>query len=131
MKLIVALVTVALLNAQNEPKPAEPKKPPTSKEQAREIADKAIDTVAGARPDTQVAGLLHLAEIYGDFDKKRAQELFRQAFTAAASLPAEGHRDGRGYMMAQVASVAAETSVDLAIEFLKQMDAPQSGRRDY
>ena len=128
----VAILLIALLvQAQNEPKRAEPKKPPTPKERAREIADKAIDTVSGAQPDTQVAGLLHLAEIYTDFDKTRSLELFRQAFSAAASLPTDGHRDQRGYMMAVVASVTAESNVDLAIELLGQMDAPQSGRTDH
>ena len=37
-----------------------------------------------------MAGLLHLAEIYTDFDKPRALELFRQAFSAASSLPTKG-----------------------------------------
>ena len=34
-------------------------------------------------------------------------------------------------MMAQVARVTAESDVDLAIELLGQMDAPQSGRTDH
>ena len=62
---------VTRVRAQNEPKSQEAKKPPTPKERAREIADKAIDTITGSQPDTQVAGLLHLAEIYTDFDKTR------------------------------------------------------------
>jgi hypothetical protein len=128
---VVVILTIGFLRAQNEPKSPEAKKPPTPKERAREIADKAIDTITGSQPDTQVAGLLHLAEIYTDFDKTRALELFRQAFSAASSLPADEHQDKRGYMMAQVASVTAESDVDLAIELLGQMDAPQSGRTDH
>ena len=74
--LTVGLMHVTPVRAQNEPKSQEAKKPPTPKERAREIADKAIDTITGSQPDTQVAGLLHLAEIYTDFDKTRALELF-------------------------------------------------------
>ena len=73
--LVVAFLTVGLMHvtrvrAQNEPKSQEAKKPPTPKERAREIADKAIDTITGSQPDTQVAGLLHLAEIYTDLTRR-------------------------------------------------------------
>lgn len=131
MKLmLVAAISAALLSAQNEAKTPEPKKPPTPKERAREIADKALETVTGAQPQVQVAGLLHLAELYTDFDNARSEEVFRQAFSSAAALPQDA-RNSRAYMMSQVASVAAEHNLELALEFLPQMGPAPSGSRDF
>lgn len=89
-----------------------------------------METVAGAQPQVQVAGLLHLGELYTAFDKNRSNDIFRQAFAAAAALPDENSRSDREYMMSQVASVVAENDVDVAMELLAQMGPPQSGRRD-
>lgn len=125
----VGILTIASLQAQTETA-AKPKKPPTPQEKAREILEKSLDTVAGAQPQVQVAGLLHLGELYTEFDKKRANEIFRQAFAAAGSLPDENGRNDRDYMMSQVASVAAENDIELGMELLGQMGSPLSGKRD-
>ncbi len=125
-RLLVGFLATTLLGwSQSTEKPV-----PTSKERAREILDKAIDTVSGTQPEVQVAGLLHLADIYAEFDKKRSEELFRQAFAAASALPDENKSGRRGEMMAEVARTAAQYNVDVAMEFLQQLGPPQSGRRD-
>lgn len=132
------LLMVAIASPQSSPETAKPveaepkpaKKPPTPKDRAREILDKAIDTVSGTQPEVQVAGLLHLSDLYSEFDKKRSEDLFRQAFAAAAALPDEDKSGKRGQMMAEIAKTAAQYDVNLAIEFLRQLGPPQSGRRD-
>ena len=127
--LITLLATTALAWPQSTEN-AVKKEPPTPREKAREILDKAIDTVSGTQPEVQVAGLLHLSDLYAEFDKKRSEELFRQAFAAASALSDENKSGKRGEMMAEIARTAAQHNVDTAMEFLQQLGPPQTGRRD-
>jgi hypothetical protein len=43
--------------------------------------------VAATRPDVQASVVLHLADNYQTFDKKKAIEYFKQAFTVAVTPP--------------------------------------------
>src|SRR5436305_2966204 len=56
---------------------------PTPRQKARELLDSAAEMMAATNPDVQAVGLMHLADNYQSFDKKKAIEYFKQAFTAA------------------------------------------------
>ena len=99
---------------------------PTPKEKARELLDGAAEMIAATRPDVQPVALLHLADNYQVFDKKKAIEYFKQAFTAAALPPTS---QGPFARATQVEIVVALSALDTAegIAMLKRIEPPLSG----
>lgn len=81
--------------------------------------------VAAARPDVQASVLLHLADNYQTFDKKKAIECFKQAFTVAVTPPLGQQVFAQS---TQMEIVVALTLLDPAegIAMLKQME-PRTG----
>ncbi|MBS1855112.1 MAG: hypothetical protein JST11_07090 [Acidobacteria bacterium] len=100
---------------------------PTPRQKARELLDGAAEMIAATHPDVQVAALFHLADNYADFDRKKALEYFKQAFTAAAD-PAVGSNAVFAAMM-QMEIVVALTELDAGegVAMLKLIAAPPGG----
>jgi hypothetical protein len=99
---------------------------PTPRQKARELLDSAAEMVAATKPDVQAVALMHLADNYQTFDKKKAIEYFKQAFTAASLPPAGQSPFARS---TQMEIVVALTTLDTAegIALLKQMEPPAQG----
>ena len=114
--LALALLAVALVAADK----------PTPRQKARELLDGAAEMTAATKPDVQPVALMHLADNYQAFDKKKAIEYFKQAFTAAILPPTSQSPFARG---TQMEIVVALTTLDAAegIALLKQMEPPAQG----
>lgn len=99
---------------------------PTPRQKARELLDSAAEMIAATKPDVQPVALMHLADNYQTFDKKKAIEYFKQAF-AAAILPPTGQ--GPFARSTQMEIVVALTTLDTAegIALLKRMEPPTAG----
>ena len=117
MKLIVLAFVALTVSAADKPTP---------KQKARELLDGATEMIAATKPDVQPVALFHLADNYQAFDKKKAIEYFKQAFTLA-TLPPTGQ--GPFARSTQVEIVVALATLDTAegIAMLKQIEAPASG----
>src|SRR5260370_22112124 len=100
------------------------------KKRAGMLLDTAGQEVGAARPEVQVFGLLHLAENYQPLDKEKSLDYFRQAFAAAASLPADSGVNQRGQLQAEIGRSLAPVNVDESMAMLRQMEAsPKDDRR--
>ena len=100
------------------------------KKRAGMLLDTAGQAVGAARPEVQVFGLLHLAENYQPLDKEKSLDYFRQAFAAAASLPADTGVNQRGQLQAEIVRSLAPANVDESMAMLRQMEAsPKDDRR--
>ncbi len=108
MSRLLALTTGLVLFAAEEDA--------AKRKKAREIFDQAAEMVGAATPQFQTAALLHLADNYTQFDKKRSLELFRQAFEAASTLSGQASD-----LQAEVIRLLAEVNVSEAIALLPQM----------
>jgi hypothetical protein len=99
---------------------------PTPRQKARELLDGAAEMIAATKPDVQPVALMHLADNYQTFDKKKAVEYFKQAF-AAAILPPTGQSPFA--RSTQMEIVVALTTLDTAegIALLKQMEPRTEG----
>jgi hypothetical protein len=117
MKPVLAGLLAAVLAA---PVPAVDK--PTPRQKARELLDSAAEMIAATQPDTQAAALMHLADNYQVFDRKKAIEYFKQAFTAAES----GNAMAKNLQTEVVVALAALDSAE-GIALLKQVPAPSEG----
>jgi hypothetical protein len=117
---LLPLAAVAALWAQD------PAARPEPRERARALLDSAAGAVAAARPQVQVAGLIHLAGNYQVFDRTRALDLYRQAFTVAAALPPSATADPRGALQAEIVRQVATLDLSAAIALLARME-PASG----
>ncbi len=126
MRILFLLMVAALLNGQPAPgvNPGE-KSDPTKK--ARELAE-AASQMTGSTPEIQVVALFHLAETYQALDRKKAKELFQQAFAAAAVLPKDRIHN-RQREQARIVCAVADADVNEAIEMLRQME-PAPGMYD-
>jgi hypothetical protein len=114
--LALALLAVTLVAADK----------PTPRQKARELLDGAAEMVAATKPDVQAVALMHLADNYQTFDKKKAVDLFKQAFAAAILPPAGQSPFARS---TQMEIVVALTTLDTAegIALLKQMEPRTEG----
>jgi hypothetical protein len=99
---------------------------PTPKQKARELLDGAAEMIAAAKPDVQPVALLHLADNYQIFDKKKAIEYFKQGFAAATIPPAGDSPFARTTQMEIVVALAAVDTAE-GIGMLKQIQPPSSG----
>ena len=99
---------------------------PTPRQKARELLESAAEMAAATKPDVQPAVLYHLAENYQDFDKKKAIEFFRQAFTAAATPPVSPSPFASSMQVEVVVALAGMDSAE-AIAMLKRMEPAASG----
>jgi hypothetical protein len=133
MALAVSLVSLLItgLCASAQLPPAKPAAAPAKKaesdpkrEKARELLDKAGETIAAATPEAQVAALMHIAASYEVFDKKKSLELLEQAFAGASSLPED--RSRRGSAMGQIVHMAAGIDVEVALDMLRRFPPPVS-----
>ena len=110
------------------PKPAAPSAKKTEADpkrlKARELLDKAGETIAAATPEAQVAALMHIAGSYEAFDKKKALELLEQAFASAIALPEDRNR--RESALGQIVNITASLDVDAALDMLRRFPAPVS-----
>src|SRR4051794_15125119 len=79
----------------------------TPRQKARELLDGAAEMIAATKPDVQPVALMHLADTYQVFDKKKAIEYFRQAFTAATLPPTGQGPFARSTQMEIVVALAA------------------------
>jgi len=95
---------------------------PTPRQKARELLDSAAEMIAATQADTQPAALMHLADNYQVFDKKKAIDYFKQAFTAAGA----GSAFARNLQTEIVVSLAT-LDTEEGIALLKQMPAPTDG----
>ncbi len=115
--LAVVLALGAAVTAQEvENKAAKP----TPAQKARMLLDSAAEMVAAARAEVQVAALMHLGDNFGEIDKKRALELYRQAFAGSASVD---DASNQAELQAQVIGRMARPNVGEAIGMLKMMPA--------
>ena len=95
---------------------------PTPRQKARELLDSAAEMIAATQPDTQPAALMHLADNYQAFDRKKSVEYFEQAFTTAGS----GNALARNLQTEIVVALAALDTAE-GIALLKQIPAPAEG----
>src|SRR5580765_266834 len=98
---------------------------PTPRQKAKELLDSAAEMAAATRPDTQAAALLHIADNYQAFDRKKSTEYFKQAFIAAGSANVYA----RSLQTEIVAALAVLDSGE-GITLLKQIPAPTDGGYD-
>ena len=136
--LCVAVVSLTVIWGQEKPVPkpvaeksvdqleAEKRDP---KKKAATLLENAGQAVGAARPEVQVFGLLHLAENYEPIDKEKSQDYFRQAFAAAASLPADSGVNQRGQLQAEIVKGLAPVNVDEAMAMLRQMEPTDKNDR--
>jgi hypothetical protein len=117
MKLVVLAFVALTLSAADKPTP---------KQKARELLDGAAEMIAATKPDVQPVALFHLADNYQAFDKRKAIEYFKQAFTSATLPPAGQSPFARSAQTEIVAALAALDSGE-GIAMLKQIEAPASG----
>ena len=100
---------------------------PTPRQKARELLDSAAEMIAATQPDVQVAALYHLGDNYQAFDKKKAVEYFKQAFTTAANPPASANAAfSRSMQMEIVVSLAALDPAE-GVALVKLIPAPAQG----
>jgi hypothetical protein len=92
------------------------------------LLDGAAEMVAATEPDVQVSALMHIADNYQLFDRKKAVEYFRQAFTAAGTPPGNNSPFARSAQADMVVMVAGMDSV-AALELIKQIE-PRTGGYD-
>lgn len=124
----LALLALALA-AQPPARPGDSEKP-TPRQKARQLLDSAAEMMAATTPDVQATALMHLARNYQDFDKKKAVDYFKQAFTAATTPPAGQTPFARNTQMEiVVALVTLDTGEGLAL--LKQIQPVNDGGYDY
>ncbi|MEJ7607776.1 MAG: hypothetical protein WKF37_16260 [Bryobacteraceae bacterium] len=128
IRIFLFALSLALSQGQTPPKIGEK---PTPKAKALELLERAAGIVSGAQPEVQVAGLLHVADLYSGLDKKKSLEYFDLAFAAAAALPNETGNDKRSYMQSQVIALTAEADLDRSIEMLRQLPPPPSEGDDF
>lgn len=97
---------------------------PEPRERAREILDQAAEMVGAAQPQVQVVALMHLGDSYSAFDRNRALDLLKQAFSAAAVLPEIHGRNFRSHLQSDIIRHTVDLNLDEAIRQWKQMGAP-------
>jgi hypothetical protein len=102
--------------------PTDPDKP-DPKKRARELLDKAYETAGAARPEVQVAALLHLADSYSKYDFKKAKKCLEEAFVIAPTVPAD--KGMVSWISAEVVSFMAGVDVEAAIAMIPQL-SPQT-----
>jgi hypothetical protein len=115
--LALALLAFAALSAADKPTP---------RQKARELLDSVVDMAAAAKPDVQAAALMHLAEDYYAFDKKKSLEFFKQAFTVINTSPASQSPFARSTQMEIAVSLAGFDAPE-GIGLLKLMEPVQGG----
>jgi hypothetical protein len=75
----VAFIFTGLLLSQNKPEGQTAAKPDL-KAKARQLLETAAGTVSAAQPEVQAVALIRLGDAYQALSKKKALELFQQAF---------------------------------------------------
>src|SRR5713226_2544392 len=116
-------VLIALLLGQQQRPDNAAGKPPanvssSARAKARELLDQASQTVSAAQPEIHSLALYHLGYIYETLDKKKALELYRQAFTSTTALTDSNDRRN---VQARIAGRVANLSVPDASEMLRAM----------
>jgi hypothetical protein len=99
---------------------------PTPRQKARELLDGAAEMIAATRLDVQAVALMHLAENYQVFDKKKAIGYFKQAFTAATLPPTGQGAFARSTQMEIAVALAALDSAE-GIAMLKLIEPRTEG----
>ena len=112
-----------LLAAPLFPQATDPDKPDPRKK-AKALLDGAAVAVAGAKPEIQAVGLMHLADNYQALDRKKSLEFFRQAFAAMGALPPEHGGVFREGLQAEVVRRVADLDLGEAITMLRQLPTP-------
>src|SRR5689334_6344355 len=108
---VLILFACAAIWAQDTPNTAEagakehPAEKPSPQKKARELLDSAAGAVGSAQPDVQATGLMHLADNYQVFDKKKSAEYFQQAFNAAGALPEERNAYSRVLLQSDIVTM--------------------------
>ena len=99
---------------------------PTPRQKARELLDSAAEMIAATKPDVQAVALMHLADNYQVFDKKKAIEYFKQAFTAA-SLPPTGQSPFARNAQTEIVVALATLDTAEGVGLLKQIEPRTQG----
>jgi hypothetical protein len=100
---------------------------PTPRQKARELLDSTAEMIAAAHPEVQVAALYHLADNYGDFDKKKSLEYFKQAFTSAGNPPVSSNAVFARMMQMEIVVALTDLDVEEGVAMLKLIPAPPGG----
>ena len=91
---------------------------PTPAKKAKMLLDSAAEMVAAAKPEVQVAALMHLGDNFEATDKKRALEFYRQAFAATAAVTDAGNQAN---LQSLVTGMTASLSLPEGMAMLKTM----------
>lgn len=108
--------------------PPPPESAPNPKQKARELLDASIETLSSASPAIQVAALLEIVQLYGEYDKAQTLKLLDQAFAVAGAVPPEASRNvSPANLQTRVVLAAAGVDVDKAIEMLPSLPVDRRG----
>jgi hypothetical protein len=97
--------------------------PPTPRETARKLFDKAAQMAGVAQPHIHVMALTDLA-IYQVFDKEKSIFFLRNAFAVTAAVPEEEGRNFRTQFQGEIVKKLAGISVSDACDMLRAMAEP-------
>lgn len=113
-----------------EPKSQKREPSREARAKAKELLEKAYDSVSAASPEVQVSALIHLADDYRLVDNKKAIKCLDEAFAAAGALPSDSLDDARVRAQSEIVKLTADMDLEKAISELRQITPPPSGRFD-
>src|SRR5258708_33348247 len=89
-------------------------------EKAHKLLDEAAATASSTTLEVHILSLMHLGKLYQVYDKKKAVDLFRQAFAATAASPDET----KNLLQGEIIKNLADVSLPDAVEQLRGMSEP-------